>query len=59
MAGASQTLIGFRDVWKTYGRGDTVVSPVLWIVVLACPILVVLVARGLYAVLPKAAPSGR
>lgn len=36
-----------------FGKGDHEVSPVLWVLVLACPLLVYLCARGLHAVLPK------
>ncbi|GMA41908.1 CPBP family intramembrane glutamic endopeptidase [Mobilicoccus caccae] len=36
-----------------FGRGDAYVSPIIWILILGCPLWVYLVARGLRAISPK------
>lgn len=36
-----------------FGREDAAVSPILWILVLGCPIWVYFIARGLHAVFPR------
>lgn len=40
-----------------FGRGDAAVSPLIWILVLGCPLWVYLCARGLRAVLPHDRPG--
>ncbi|MFD8880644.1 hypothetical protein [Corynebacterium xerosis] len=50
--------------WVTYapilyfGHGDSTVHPLLWILVLGCPVWVDLVARLLQAVFPDRAATG-
>ncbi|GAB3701112.1 CPBP family glutamic-type intramembrane protease [Mariniluteicoccus flavus] len=40
-----------------FGRGDASVSPIIWILILGCPLWVYLCARGLHAVFPKGRAS--
>lgn len=49
---ALQSCYAFAQILY-FGHGEHTVSPVLWVLVVACPVLVFLVARALYAILPK------
>ena len=51
IAHALQSWAAFGQV-LVFGRGDASVSPLIWILVLGCPLWVYLCARGLRALLP-------
>lgn len=52
IAHALQSCVAFAQVLY-FGSGDATVSPILWIIVLGCPIWVYLIARALTAVFPR------
>lgn len=58
VAHSLQSCFAFAQV-LLFGAGDHEVSPLLYIMVFTCPIIVFLIARGLHAVLPRQARTIR
>ncbi|MDO5691662.1 MAG: CPBP family intramembrane metalloprotease [Pseudomonadota bacterium] len=54
---ALQSCYAFGSI-LLFGRGDTAVSPLIYLIVFGCPLWVYLCARGLRAVLPKGEAPG-
>ncbi|MDO5492850.1 MAG: type II CAAX endopeptidase family protein [Nesterenkonia sp.] len=55
VAHSLQSCFAFAQV-LIFGAGDHEVSPLLYVMVFTCPIIVFLIARGLHAVLPAGRP---